>query len=155
VADLPWQARLAGSLDRDPAYADEVRSAVRTAVLAPRIALPGVLPRAEVWMGADLALLPSRVEAYGLVVTEALARGVPAVVSAGGAAEALGTGPDGKSPGVVVAPADVGELTDALRRWLSDPAYRDELRARALSRRESLAGWDVTARAVAAALTAS
>ena len=45
------------------------------------------------WDAADLLVLPSRVETYGLVVTEALARGIPAIVSAGtGAVEALQQG---------------------------------------------------------------
>jgi glycosyltransferase involved in cell wall biosynthesis len=153
VADLPWRARLVGSLDRDPGYAEDVRAAVTAAGLSTRIALPGVLPRDEAWTGADLALLPSRVEAFGLVVTEALARGVPAVVSEGGAAEALGGADGAPVPGIVVPPADVDALADAVRRWLTDEALRHELRARALERRTSLPGWGETANDVSAALS--
>ena len=151
-ADLPWRARLVGSADRDPSYAAAVRAAVQAAGLGGRIEIAGVLDRDAAWQGADLALLPSRAEAFGLVVTEALARGVPAVVSAGGAEEALTTGADGEPPGVVVPPGDVDALADAVRRWLVDAAYRDALRGRALARRAALDGWDVTARQVVAAL---
>ena len=151
-ADLPWRARLVGSVDRDPSYAAAVRAAVQAAGLGERIEIAGVLDRDAAWQGADLALLPSRSEAFGLVVTEALARGVPAVVSAGGAEEALTTGADGELPGVVVPPGDVDALADAVRRWLVEPAYRDALRGRALARRAALDGWDATARQVLAAL---
>jgi glycosyltransferase involved in cell wall biosynthesis len=153
LTDLPWRARLAGATDRDTAYAARVRDAVRAAGMSDRVEIPGVLPRAEAWDGADLALLPSRVESFGMVVTEALARGVPAVVSDTGAGEALGLTPDGQPPGVVVPPGDSDVLERELRRWLSDGAHRDALRERALQRRVTLEPWRVTAQRVRSALT--
>jgi glycosyltransferase involved in cell wall biosynthesis len=152
LADLRWRARLAGSLDRDPGYADAVRAAVRDAGLEDRVEMPGVVSRTTAWAGADLALLPSRVESFGMVVTEALARGVPAVVSEGGPEEALGLTPQGEPPGAVVRPGDPDGLARVLRRWLTDAPYRDLLRARALTRRETLEGWDITALRVRQAL---
>jgi glycosyltransferase involved in cell wall biosynthesis len=149
---LPWHARLAGPTDRDPAYTAAVRRAVAAAGLGDRVDIPGALPRDCAWAGADLALLPSRVEGFGMVVTEALARGVPAVVSEGGAAEALGIG-DGEPAGVVVPPGDVAALEAALQRWLTDAEHRHRLRAAALSRRATLEPWEATARRVRAALT--
>jgi glycosyltransferase involved in cell wall biosynthesis len=151
LADLRWRARLVGSVDRNPQYAHDVRAAVRAAGLGERVEIAGVLHRDAAWQGADLALLPSRVEAFGLVVTEALARGIPALVSAGGGEEALSAG-GGDVPGIVVPPADVDALTEALREWFDDPGYRTALRQRALSRRPTLDGWDVTASQVVAAL---
>jgi glycosyltransferase involved in cell wall biosynthesis len=153
LRDLPWRARLAGSLDRDPVYAAAVRHAVDAGDLSARVDLPGVLDRDAAWVGADLALLPSRAEAYGMAVTEALARGVPAIVGDGGAAEALGYVGDAQRPGIVVPAGDDGALTAALRHWLSDPALQAALRARALTRRASLADWPTTARSMRAALT--
>lgn len=152
LTDLPWQARLVGSAERDPEYSSAVREAVRAAGLTDRVAIPGSLPRDAAWAGADLALLPSRVESFGMVVTEALARGVPAVVSETGAAEALGVTADGERPGAVVPAGDTAALTGVLRRWLTDSHCRDAFRSAALSRRATLEGWDVTARRVRAAL---
>jgi glycosyltransferase involved in cell wall biosynthesis len=152
LVEVPWQARLAGSVDRDPDYASAVRSAVRAAGLEGRIDVVGEVPRDTAWAGADLALLPSLVETYGLVVTEALARGVPAVVSDGGPAEALGRAPTGERPGVVVPAGDRDALRLALRRWLTDSEHRRRLRAAALARREALAGWESTADQVRQAL---
>ena len=129
LTDLSWRARLVGPDDRDPAYAAAVRDAVRAAGLEDRVEIPGAMAREAAWAGADLALLPSRVETFGMVVTEALARGVPAVVSEGGAEEALGFTADGERPGVVVPAGDPERLALALRRWLTDSAHRGELRA--------------------------
>jgi glycosyltransferase involved in cell wall biosynthesis len=153
LEDLPWRARLAGATDRDPGYASAVRDAVAAADLTDRIDIPGVMSREAAWTGADLALLPSRVEAYGMAVTEALARGIPAIVSGGGPAEALGFADAGRQPGLVVPAGDPVLLRRALRRWLTDDAHRAELRARALSRRATLEGWDATGRRIRLALT--
>jgi glycosyltransferase involved in cell wall biosynthesis len=152
VRDLPWRARLAGPVDRDAAYTASVQAAVAAADLTRRIEIPGAMPRELAWSGADLALLPSIVEAYGMVVTEALARGIPAIVSAGGPAEALGFSADGERPGVVVQPGDTAGLTRQLRRWLTDEGHRLRLRSAAASRRPTLPRWDTTARLIRSAL---
>lgn len=153
LRDLPWQAVLAGPADRDPDYAAAVRRAVREHGLTARVDLPGLVDGDGAWAGVDLALLPSRTETFGMVVTEAMAHGIPALVSEGGAAEALGVAPSGDRPGMVVPAGDTDALTEALRRWLTDPHHRDVLRAAALARRATLTGWDVTARLVRAALS--
>jgi hypothetical protein len=148
LTDLPWRARLAGSTTRDPAYAEAVREAVHGAGLDDRVEMAGVMSRDAAWSGADLALLPSRVESFGMVVTEALARGVPAVVSEGGPEEALGLTGTGERPGVLVRAGDPDGLAMVLRRWLTDPRHRDVLRGRALVRRDELEGWESTAQRV-------
>jgi glycosyltransferase involved in cell wall biosynthesis len=152
VRDLPWNARLAGPLDRDVGYSAAVRNAIAAADLARRIELPGVMARDAAWAGADLALLPSTAETFGMVVTEALARGIPVIVGEGGAAEALGRTAAGERPGVVIPSAEPERLASELRRWLSEPDYRRELRARALARRDTLEGWETTAGTVRGAL---
>jgi glycosyltransferase involved in cell wall biosynthesis len=99
---------------------------------------------------ADLLVLPSRSETYGMVVTEALARGLPVVAAdVGGVPEALGHGADGTRPGVLVPPEDPAALGGALRAWLEDPGLRRRLRRAARERRESLADWSATTSAVA------
>jgi hypothetical protein len=112
IKDLHWTAALVGSDSADPAYADAVRGAIIRLGLAGRVSVRGELTgqalEAE-WDRADLSLLISRAEAYGMVVTESLARGIPVVVRAGtGAVEALAAG----SPGRSEAP-DGGAAADA------------------------------------------
>jgi glycosyltransferase involved in cell wall biosynthesis len=127
--------------------------------LSDRILVPGALARLvldQKWDAADLLVLPSRIETYGLVVVEALARGIPAVVSAGtGAIEALQEGATKHSsatPGTSVPAGDSASLAAVLRRWLTDPTLRHIWRQAALARRDTLPGWQQTAQAVLAYL---
>lgn len=142
VRDLPWRARLVGGAEADPAYAAQVADLVGHLGLHDRVELTGELSREAAFAGADLVLLPSRVEALGMVVLEGLARGLPALVSAGGPQEALGRTAAGEVPGVVL-----GETTlaDAVRRWLTDGEHRTDLRRIAHLRRGELIGWTVSA----------
>lgn len=153
LTDLPWRARLAGPADRDLGYARAVREAVAAAGLGDRVEIPGTMSRESAWAGADLALLPSRVESFGMVVTEAIARGVPAVVSEGGAAEALGVCGTGVRPGAVVPAGDPAALEAVLRQWLTDAGYRGTLHRAALARRATLEPWEGTAHRIRDALT--
>ena len=98
------------------------------------------------YASADLMVLASRAETYGMVITEALAHGVPVVVTeVGGVTEALGYGSDGSRPGLLVAPDDPTALAAALRAWLTDAELRRRLRRAARTRRESLHSWSDTA----------
>ena len=101
-----------------------------------------------------MLVLASHAETYGMVVTEALARGLPVIATAvGGLPEALGQTRDGRRPGLLVPPGDSGALAAALRRWLTDAELRQGLRAAARERRSTLSGWDVTSRRIAHVLT--
>ena len=117
VRDLPWTCTLVGPL-RDPGYVDGVRDAMRAArARRPRAPHRPARPArrsTRPTRRADLLVVPSRAETYGMVVTEALARGIPVLASdAGGLPETLGRDPEGRVPGVVVA---VGRRRGARRR---------------------------------------
>ena len=148
VAGLPWTCTLVGALDRAPAFVDRVRQLA--AVVPGRVELAGTRTGealARTYREADLLVLPSLAETYGMVVTEALARGVPVLgTRVAGVPEALGTAPDGTVPGELVPPGDPAALAAALRRWLTDPALRRDRRAAAVARRAGLRGWDFTTR---------
>ncbi len=110
LTDLPWTVSLIGSDTADPAYAAQLRAEVDRLGLAGRVSIPGELrgPALDAeWGAADLSLLISRAETYGLVVTESLARGVPVLVREGtGAVEALAAGTlNGSPPGARRRPA--------------------------------------------------
>jgi glycosyltransferase involved in cell wall biosynthesis len=157
ATDLTWRCDCVGSLDRDPAFAELVRRRARE--FGDRVDFPG--PRTGVdldgaYAAADLLVLPSHAETYGMVVTEALARGVPVLATdVGGVTEALGHGEDGTRPGLLVPPGDPAALGIALRSWLRDPDLRGRLRRAARERRASLRGWDVATSEVARALAAA
>jgi glycosyltransferase involved in cell wall biosynthesis len=156
IAGLPWHCRCVGSLDRDPAFADGVRRATRIKGLGDRVRFPGARTGGELdraYAGADLLVLASHAETYGMVVTEALARGVPVLASeVGGVTEALGHAEDGTRPGLLVAPGDSAALGAALRTWLGDAGLRARLRRAARERRASLRAWPATASVLAGIL---
>jgi glycosyltransferase involved in cell wall biosynthesis len=138
-----------GSLDRDRDFVDRVRA--QAAPLGDRVHLTGVRTGAALdasFAAADVLVLASRAETYGMVVTEALARGVPAIAAdVGGVHEALGRLADGSRPGLLVPPRT--SLAPALRSWLTDADLRHRLRHAARERRRTLHGWPATARRIA------
>ena len=151
--DLPWRCTCVGSLVRDAAFADGVRRRARDSGLDGRVRFPGPSTGEELdraYAGADLLVLASHAETYGMVVTEALSRGLPVIATdVGGVSEALGHGENGTRPGLLVPPGDPAALGAALRAWLEDPELRDRLRRAARERRAELRPWAATARAVA------
>ena len=163
MQDLPWTASLVGSDQADPEYARQLKTAVAEAGLGRRLHIAGELtgqPLEAEWSRANLSLLLSRQEAFGMVVTESLAHGVPVVVRDGtGAVEAQDLARlrdhDGgrRLPGAAVAlPPGAGEspalLAGVLRRWLEDASLRQSWRDAARQARNLLPGWDRTAEAV-------
>jgi len=159
LADVPWDGVCVGPLDGAPAYAAGVRRRAEALGVADRFRFVGPLTpaaTAERYAVADLLVLPSRAEPYGMVVTEALARGVPVVASAvDGVPEALGTAPDGSLPGALVPPGDAAALAMTLRTWLADTGVRGRWRAAALRRRSALRPWSATVAELLVALDAA
>lgn len=94
--------------------------------VADRVHFTGRLSRGEVvatMAGAAALVVPSRVEAFGIVVLEGWRAGVPVVATShGGPADFVTDGVDG----LVVDPGDTPVLADALRRVTAD----DELARR-------------------------
>jgi glycosyltransferase involved in cell wall biosynthesis len=156
LTDLDWRCTLVGRLDLDPDFVDELHKAASDAGIAERLTLVGVLPHddlATTYAGADVLVHPSRSETYGMVVTEALARGLPVVASSvGGVPEALGRAEDDSVPGLLVRPDSPDALARALRHWLEEPRRRQRLRRSAGSRRLTLHTWSRTTSRVACVL---
>jgi glycosyltransferase involved in cell wall biosynthesis len=140
------------AMDAEASFAQTVARRIAQAGLDERVQMAGVLtgPALEAaYRGADLLIAPSRVEAYGMAVTDALRRGIPVLASdVGGIPEAVGS-----SAGVVlVPPGDPAALGAALERWLTDPALRARLTRAARETPARLPGWEDTAAEVARAL---
>jgi glycosyltransferase involved in cell wall biosynthesis len=157
IGDLDWTCTVVGSTSRDPDLVDDLAKQVARAGLADRVSFAGVLTGGaldDVLSASDLLVHPSRGETYGMVVAEALARGIPVVATtAGGLSTTLGEDA-GNRPGIRVPPGDPEALASALRMWLTHDGLRPMLRSRAFERRRSLVGWDATAAAIAHALEA-
>ncbi len=159
LADRDWRCVLAGSPDRDPGFAGQLRARIRHLGYEHRVRLSGVLAGqalSRAYATADLLVAPSRAETYGMTVTEALAHGLPVIAAdVGGLPEALGVVADGTRPGQLVPPGDPAALGAALAAYLGDERRRRRLRAAARQRRPALPGWDATTREVANALAGS
>lgn len=156
LADRSWQCALVGPLDRDPAFVARIRRQSAAAGIADRIFLAGPAGAAELdraYRSADLLVLPSRAESYGMVITEALGHAVPVLATeVGGVGEAIGRAENGPLAGLLVPPEDPAALAEALRRWLDNGPLRARLRAAARLRRTALAGWSDTTERIAAVL---
>ena len=156
LAGRRWRCLCVGSLERDPGFVASLHRRATEGGMDAWLRFSGALPEddlARSYREADLLVLPSRSETYGMVVTEALARGLPVVAAdVGGVPEAMGHGTDGNRPGVLVPPEDAAALGDALRAWLADADLRRRWRQAARERRETLTGWSRTTAAVADAL---
>jgi glycosyltransferase involved in cell wall biosynthesis len=156
LAGLRWHCRCVGSLEGDPAFAERLRRRVSDNGLEGRVLFPGPQAEADLassYAAADVLVLPSRAESYGMVITEALAHGLPVVAAeVGGVPDALGQSVDGARPGLLVPPGDPAALRDALRSWLENAGLRRRLRVAARERRTSLTDWSRTTSAVAEVL---
>ncbi|MET7919104.1 glycosyltransferase family 4 protein [Streptomyces avermitilis] len=157
VTDLPWTCSFVGGLGQDPEYVARLRALIDHHGLGDRLHLAGPQAGAELdasYAAADLMVLASYAETYGMAVTEALARGIPVLATdVGGVPEAVGRAPDGGVPGILVPPEDPAALAAELRGWFGEADVRRRLKAAARGRRAALDGWATTARSLAGVLS--
>jgi glycosyltransferase involved in cell wall biosynthesis len=152
LAPLPWHATVVGSARREPDTAGAVIAQILSAGLTDRITLAGECDDAQLaaaYARADLFVLPSRYEGYGMVLAEALARGLPIVASnAGAIPETVAAG-----AGVLVPAEDVSSLANAISRLIAAPVARGQMADAAWQAGQRLPRWPETAQCVASALS--
>ncbi len=149
LADLDWRLVIAGATDRDPAAVEDLEAAIDASGLSERIKLAGKVVPATLerfYESTDLFVMPSLYEGYGMVLAEAMARGLPIVCTTGGAA--ADTVPDAAA--LKVPPGDPQALGDAIRRALDDKKLRTRLADAAWDAGRTLPTWNETARRIAA-----
>jgi len=153
IQGLPWTCTMAGSTDRAPDFAGSVREQVRKAGLEGRVHIAGELAGPELdslYDSATLLVLPSHYEGYGMVLTEALARGLPVVSTTGGAIPY--TVPDGTA--YLVPPGDPAAMARVLGRLLGPGGQEEVRRLGEVARRHAalLPDWTEAAKGFAQAL---
>jgi glycosyltransferase involved in cell wall biosynthesis len=151
LADLDWRLTIAGATDRDPAAAAALKSIIDRSGLGERIKLAGKVVPATLdrfYESADLFVMPSLFEGYGMVLAEAMARGLPIVCTTGGAAAE--TVPDAAA--IKVPPGDPEPLTAALRLALEDKKRRTRMADASWDAGRALPTWNETARRIAAVI---
>ncbi|MET0191804.1 MAG: glycosyltransferase family 4 protein, partial [Hyphomicrobiaceae bacterium] len=149
---IPWELTIAGATDRSPDTTTALQSQIKRSPLTSRLRMIGGLSEAalaDVYARSDVLVLSSLYEGYGMVLTEALARGLPIVTTTGGAAAE--TVPDAVA--LKVPPGDVDALAAALQRIINDAALRRQLADAAWAfAQTSLPRWQDTAAKVAAVI---
>ena len=151
IAERRWRLTCAGSLTRDPPTVQRLWGQLRSDGLDDRIVLTGELDAPgldALYDRADLFVLATLHETYGMAVAEALARGVPVVSTRTGAISEL----VGDDAGILVPPGDEKAFTDALRAVITDPGLRTRLAAGARRRRDRLPSWEDAVRKMSDAL---
>src|SRR5690606_23559946 len=119
LAGLDWRLTIAGPKDRDQAALAELQNAIARHKLEDRITLSGALDGQQIaraYATADVFVLPSLFEGFGMVLTEAMAYGLPIVCTTGGAAAE--TVPDPAA--LKVPPGAVEPLSAALQQVMHD-----------------------------------
>ena len=152
MSDLAWHLDIAGSPDFDPACANCVRVMAQSPSLAGRITFHGAVDRETLdalYDAADLFVLASRYEGYGMVFAEAVAHGLPILATGDGAVSR--TVP--KEAGMVFDPRDEAGFSQSLRRLIMQAPLRESLAAGAREAAERLRDWPDAARAFATAIT--
>ena len=148
VAHQDWRLTIAGSDDRSPETTQSLHQKIAQSGLASRIRLTGAASQADLdqlYASADIFLMPSLFEGYGMVLTEAMARGLPIVCTTGGAAAE--TVPDAAA--LKVPPGDAAAFGAALVTLIDDAARRARMSDAAWVAAQMLPTWDDTARIIA------
>jgi glycosyltransferase involved in cell wall biosynthesis len=151
LADLPWRLTIVGDRGRESDAAARLDRDVARFDLADRVVVAGVVSAerlAALYARADLFVLASRFEGYGMAFAEAIAHGLPVVgTTAGATAETVAA-----SASVLVPPDDVASLSLALRRLIEDPIARRRLAQSAWREAAALPTWAYAAELFSRAL---
>ena len=148
---LPWTLSIAGDRTRDRAYGEQLDADIARFGFADRVHTLGAVSDArvaELYQSADVFVLPSHFEGYGMAFAEALAHGLPVIGTTAGAIPE--TVPHGA--GILVPPDDARALAAALRRLIENPSERESMAARARAATNELPSWTESAKLFAQVL---
>jgi glycosyltransferase involved in cell wall biosynthesis len=144
LSDLDWQLVIAGDCKRDRATAAELVTTIARKRLEPRVYLAGAVSEHELaalYREADVFVLASRFEGYGMAYAEAIAQGLPVIGTRVGAV------PDTvpADAGILVPPGDAAALAAALRAMIADAGLRE--RCSDAARKAPMPTWEAAAQA--------
>lgn len=153
LTDLPWRLTIAGDRTRDLPAVARLETDIARFGLGDRVAVLGALSGvqlSQIYAEADVFVLASRFEGYGMAYAEAIAHGLPVIGTKAGAI------PDTVPPdaGVLVAPDDVGALALALHRLIKNADERQRMAGAAQAAARRLPTWQDTAQIFARAIEA-
>ncbi|MBX6742689.1 MAG: glycosyltransferase family 4 protein [Acetobacteraceae bacterium] len=140
LPDLDWRLTIAGGA-RDPVHAQGLRALAEDLGIAQRVTFAGEVDAATLdalYDRADIFALATYWEGYGMAAAEALARGLPLAVTAGGAIADIVS----VEAGIVSPPGDVASFAKALRRLIFDAEMRQEMAQAAWEAGQRLPRWE-------------
>jgi len=149
VRDPPWRLTIVGDRHRDPKASARLEADIARLGLSDRITLAGAVspPQLEAFYdGADLFVLASRFEGYGMAFADAMARGLPIIGTIAGAI------PDTAPPALLVPPDNPVALAAALDRLIGDNRVRRRLAVATRQAARDLPAWSTSARRLAQAV---
>ncbi len=149
--DLDWRLTVVGSAERDPVHAQTLASLAQELGIARRVTFAGEVTGEALealWQQADVFALATHFEGFGMVIAEALKRGVPVAVSDGGAAGKLVT----EMSGAVCPVGDWINLSKALRRMIFGADLRRVMAEAAFQAGQALPDWQTQVKEFALAL---
>jgi glycosyltransferase involved in cell wall biosynthesis len=153
LADLDWRLAIAGDCTRDRVAADRLAAQIAARGLGTRVRMLGAVGEDELAAlhgGADVFVLASRHEGYGMAFAAAVSHGLPVVgTSAGAIPETVPPG-----AGILVPPDDAAALASALRAMICDPDRRETHAAAARAAAVRLPDWEAAARIFLRVVTA-
>lgn len=151
LVEHDWHLTLVGGEPPGSQVTNRMRAQLESYGFADRVTFIGVgndeVVAAE-YAQADVFVLPTRHEGYGMVVAEALARGLPVISTRTGAIPEL----VGERAGLVVPPNDIQALAGALQKMFTEPELLSRLRTGALEARKRLPNWSASCARLAALL---
>jgi glycosyltransferase involved in cell wall biosynthesis len=140
VTDLSWQLTIVGDRGRDPETVERLEALIARHRLEDRIRSTGKVSAESLaahYARADLFVLASHFEGYGMAYAEAVAHGLPVVGTTGGAIPQTVS----SSASRLVPPGDVDALGTALRDVMESEAIRRALAAGARAAAAALPSW--------------
>jgi glycosyltransferase involved in cell wall biosynthesis len=151
LPDLDWTLAIVGE-PRDPVHADGLGALAEELGIARRVRFTGGLGREALeaeYQRADIFALATHFEGYGMAAAEAMARGLPLAITAGGAIADIVP----IEAGIVSPPGDTVSFTKAMRRLIFDTALRAEMAEASWRAGQSLPRWTDRAQAFIAELS--
>jgi len=145
LKEADWRLDVVGSLDRDPAYAQEMQRLASGLGLSRSVHFHGALdnqPLVEKLTQAQVLVLPSSYEGFGIAYLEGMAFGLPAVATTAGAAGEIIT--DGVN-GYLIPPDDPLTLAARLAALAGDRDLLRQMSLHALERYRGQPTWEQTA----------
>ena len=152
--ELDWQLDCIGNIEFDPGLYHKLQDFIVEHSLQGRVTFHGSVDEEEIsrfYHRANVFVLPSYYEGYGMVYAEAIVRGIPVIATTAGAIPK--TVP--RDCGLLVEPGDVLALKTALESMIIDKEKRAEIRQACIDNEPFFPSWNSSAMRFAESLEAS